>query len=158
MSHRDPNIDLLKEGVGLRNARKSRCTLPDCNKFLTAYQGPGSDTLCRNHQKEQAEYGGYGKINRPHSFHRNDVCNCCGQNIEDDPRWLKAETFFGIVLSDKQRNEIKRRYNHGDHEHRKSDGGDDTSDNTNPYCSFCHWVKTVINNDGRKGDLFTENA
>jgi len=37
MTLRDPNLDLLKEGVALRNARKTRCSVEGCEKFLTAF-------------------------------------------------------------------------------------------------------------------------
>jgi hypothetical protein len=134
-------------------AGKTTCTVEGCDKPLTNMQGPGSELLCREHQLLHIEYGGYGKTDRMHTFHRSDTCACCGQNINDDPRWEKAEKFFDVVLNEKQRHEIKRRYNHGDHNFRKADGGDDSAENTNAYCTFCHWVKTVINNDGRKSDL-----
>ena len=132
------------------------CSVPGCGKPLTHMQGPGSGVLCREHQLQQREYGGYGRIDRPHTFHRSDVCSCCGQNINDDPRWEKAQTFFGISLTEEQKHEIKRRYNHGDHSFRKADGGEDSAENIAALCSFCHWVKTVINDDGRKSILKEE--
>lgn len=128
------------------------CSVPGCGQPLTHMLGPGSDSLCRDHQLLHIEYGGYGRLDRPHTFHRSDTCACCGQDINNDPRWAKAQEFFGITLTEKQKHEIKRRYNHGDHDFRKADGGDDSEDNTNAYCTFCHWVKTVINNDGRKAE------
>lgn len=129
------------------------CTIPGCNELLTFFKGPGNDLFCRDHQVEQIHYGGYGRAGREHTFHRNDVCQCCGQDINHDPRWEKAEAFFGVKLDNLQKHEVKRRYNHGDHGFRKADGGDNSADNTNAYCSFCHWVKTVINNDGRKSSV-----
>lgn len=136
----------LKKGLG------KVCSVPGCGKPLTQMQGPGEDKLCRDHQVEQREYGGYGRMDRPHTFHRSDICSCCGQNINDDVRWEKAQEHFGVVLTEAQKHEIKRRYNHGDHDFRKADGGDDSANNTNPLCSFCHWVKTVIFNDGRRAN------
>lgn len=148
---RNPNKDRLKGASVLKEQIRleTKCSLSDCNKPLTIFDGPGSDKYCREHQLESIEYGGYGRGDRPHTFHRSDTCDCCGQNINDDPRWEKAQEFFGIVLTEAQKNEIKRRYNHGDHNFRKADGGDDSAENTNAFCSFCHWVKTVINNDSR---------
>jgi hypothetical protein len=128
------------------------CCVDKCNSPLTPYKGPGQDNRCIKHQIEDRNYGGYGRIDRPHTFHRRDVCDCCGQDINDDPRWELAQTFFGVDLTEPQKHEIKRRYNHGDHDHRKSDGGDNSAENTNAFCTFCHWVKTVINNDGRRGE------
>jgi len=148
---RDPNKDKQKGfSVLVEQARlKSVCSIEGCNTGLTLFEGPGSDSLCRLHQLECVEYGGYGKIHRPHTFHRADICECCEQDINTDPRWKKAQAFFGIVLTEDQKHEIKRRYNHGDHDFRKADGGSDAKENINAYCSFCHWVKTVINHDVR---------
>jgi hypothetical protein len=121
---------------------------------VSVFDGPGSDKLCRTHQLQTVDYGGYGKLERPHTFHRSDVCSCCGHDINDDSRWEKAQTFFGVFLTETQKHEIKRRYNHGDHNGtRKSDGGDDSAENIAAMCSFCHWVKTVIFDDGKKGSL-----
>lgn len=126
------------------------CTIPGCCELLTFFKGPGNDLYCREHQVEQVAWGGYGRTGKEHTFHRNDVCQCCGKNINDDDRWVLAEQYFGVELNELQKHEIKRRYNHGDHDHRKADGGDNSAENTNAFCSFCHWVKTVINNDGRR--------
>ena len=65
-----------------------------CSKPISKMTGPGSDKLCRLCQIQQREYGGYGRIDRPHTFHRSDVCSCCGQDINEDPRWKKAQVFF----------------------------------------------------------------
>ena len=143
-------FDKMKNGSQILQDVGKVCFIDGCNKPLTPYKGPGQDKLCREHQVEQVSYGKYGRYDRPHTFHRSDVCDCCGQDINLDPRWKKAQEFFKVELTEEQRHEIKRRYNHGDHNHRKADGGDHSSDNINAYCSFCHWVKTVINNDGRK--------
>jgi len=74
MTLRDPNLDLLKEGTALRNARKTRCSIEGCENFLTAYQGPGSDTLCRNHQKNLADYGGLATTKKSYSQNLNRLC------------------------------------------------------------------------------------
>ena len=47
--------------------------------------------------------------------------------------------------------------NHGDHNTPRADGGSDLKENANAFCSFCHWVKTVIFNDGRK-KIFLEDV
>ena len=130
-------------------ANPKYCILEDCSNEITPYKGYGQDVLCAQHQSESVEYGGYGRYEREHTFHRSDVCQCCGKDINDDERWDLAQKYFNVELDEIQKHEIKRRYNHGDHEHRKADGGNNSAENTNAYCSFCHWVKTVINNDGR---------
>ena len=150
-------FDKPKSLAQIRKELGKVCSVPNCGKPLTNMLGPGNASLCRDHQIEQREYGGYGRIDRPHTFHRSDICSCCGQNINDDPRWEKAQEYFGITLSEEQKHEIKRRYNHGDHSFRKADGGGDDADNVQALCSFCHWVKTVIHNDGRKSEI-TENT
>ena len=153
---RDPNKDKLKSPSVLKEQIKVNLTgcIDGCNELVSVFDGPGSDKLCRPHQLQTVEYGGYGKLERPHTFHRSDVCSCCGHDINDDSRWEKAQTFFGVFLTETQKHEIKRRYNHGDHNGtRKSDGGDDSAENIAAMCSFCHWVKTVIFDDGKKGSL-----
>jgi hypothetical protein len=149
---RNIKYDKVKSLASLKKEQGCVCKIPGCGKPLTQFEGPGSGVLCRDHQVQQHEYGGYGRNDRPHTFHRADVCSCCGQDIDDDPRWEKAQLFFGIVLTEEQKHEVKRRYNHGDHDFRAADGGDDSESNTNAFCSFCHWVKTVFNNDGRRAE------
>ena len=150
---RNPNKDKLKSNAVLRKQYGMTCVHEDCNKELTAFEGPGDELLCREHQTQLVEYGGYGKLDRLHTFHRNDVCDCCGKDIMEDDRWETAAKHFAVELSPKQTHEIKRRYMHGDHDFRKADGGGDTADNLNSYCSFCHWVKTVISGDGLSNRL-----
>ena len=153
---REIKYDRPKSLVQIRKELGKGCVV--CGKPLTHMKGPGSNRLCRECQLEEISWGGYGKLGKLHTFHRSDTCQCCGQDINDDPRWKLAQSFFGVALSETQKNEIKRRYNHGDHNFRKADGGDDSKENTNAFCSFCHWVKTVIYNDGRRisVDISTE--
>lgn len=158
---RNPDKDKLKSHSILKEQVKKNltCCIDGCNEPISSFEGPGCDVLCRTHQLQGIEYGGYGRIDRPHTFHRSDICVCCGQDINEDPRWEKAQIFFNRTLTEDEKHEIKRRYNHGDHNYRKADGGDNSEDNTNAFCSFCHWVKTVINNDGRKSIInYLENS
>lgn len=140
----------LKSPAQLAKELGKTCRL--CTHPLTQFQGLGSVSLCRQHQTELIEYGGYGRLDRPNTFYRADICSCCGQDVNLDPRWIKAQEYFGVILNEEEKHEIKRRYNHGDHSViRKADGGSNSADNIEAMCTFCHWVKTVINNDGRKG-------
>ena len=154
MTMRTKHEDELKSERQQQNifTKNITCAHTDCNELITFFKGPGSDKYCREHQLQLINYGGYGRSGREHTFHRADVCDCCGQDINDDPRWAKAEYFFGTAPNERQRHEIKRRYNHADHDHRKADGGEDIEENINKFCSFCHWYKTVINNDGRRAE------
>ena len=63
--------DKFKSRSQFRKDEGKTCSIPGCNDVLTSFQGPGSDCLCREHQLKQVEYGGVGKIARPHTFHRN---------------------------------------------------------------------------------------
>jgi hypothetical protein len=152
MAKKEMKWDIPKSLSRLKKDIGKCCTIAGCSKPLTHMAGLGSTRLCREDQLNQSAYGGYGRIARPHTFHRSDICTCCGQDINNDTRWNKAQEFFGTVLTTDQVHEVKRRYNHGDHNTRPMDGGDDSAENTNAFCSFCHWVKTVISNDGRKAD------
>ena len=125
------------------------CSIPGCDELITFFKGPSADLYCREHQLEGIPYGGYGRHGKEHTFHRSDVCQCCGQDINDDPRWNLAQDYVGHTLTNREIHEVKRRYNHGDHDMRKADEGNDSAENINPYCTFCHWVKTAINNDSR---------
>jgi hypothetical protein len=120
------------------------CTIPGCNKPLTHMEGPGSGVLCRTHQTNLREYGGMGRIDRPHTFHRSWVCSECGYDSLADPR-----------LADIEDEMIKRRVArvlmHGDHHgERKADGGDDSAENVKCLCFVCHAKKTILNEDYKK--------
>jgi len=138
MATRDPKMDLLKEGTALRKARKTRCTVEGCNNFLTAYQGPGSDTLCREHQKNLAEYGGMATGKKMYSHHRGTHCESCGYTPFEDEMIQAVEDL-------KLRNQIFRYVLHVDH----MDGNHENNDpeNLQTLCSRCHSIKTVINGD-----------
>lgn len=135
---RDPKMDLLKEGIALRKSRKTRCTVEGCNNFLTAYQGPGSDTLCRQHQKNLAEYGGMATGKKMYSHHRGTHCESCGYTPFEDEMIQAVEDL-------KLRNQIFRYVLHVDH----IDGNHENNDpeNLQTLCSRCHSIKTVINGD-----------
>ncbi len=152
----DPDMDKKKSPAKCIEAVNKQCEIPGCTKHLTIYQGSGQDTLCRKHQRELIDRGGYGRLEKKHTFHRADVCKCCGLDIMDDPRWELAAKYFDVEFTDKQIHEIKRRNMHGDHEITRADGGDDSEENTNAYCTFCHWVKTVISGDGLRRDSLKE--
>lgn len=136
--------DKMKSPSQLEKELDHICSIPGCGKGLTHMQGPGSEVLCREHQLYQREYGGMGRIDRPHTFHRTWVCSECGTNVLEDPR-----------LADITDEDIKRRVArvlmHGDHHgERRADGGDDTKENIRSLCFVCHAKKTIINEDYKK--------
>ena len=146
---RNFKYDKMKSQSQIRQELGQTCSVPGCNKPLTTLQGPGSKKLCRDHQLSQNHYpGGYGNLKHPHTMHKSNVCDCCGQDIDEDPRIARAAAHFGGLTAE-EIHRVKRMYMHGDHNLAKSEGGNDTEENINNLCSFCHWWKTVKNNDGR---------
>ena len=136
--------DKMKTGAQMEKEIGHTCSIPGCGKSLTHMQGPGSEVLCREHQLYQREYGGMGRIDRPHTFHRTWECSECGTNVLEDPR-----------LADIDDEDVKRRVArvlmHGDHHgERRADGGDDTKENIKSLCFVCHAKKTILNEDYRK--------
>jgi hypothetical protein len=121
------------------------CKLEDCCNPLSDYEGPGSDSLCREHQLEQVEYGGMGKASRPHTFYRAWVCTKCKYDARLDPEILEIEDPWDQLV-------VMRGVMHGDHLIRKSDGGKDTKENINALCCRCHMIKTYKEKDYLKGN------
>lgn len=92
----------------------------------------------------QREYGGMGRIDRPHTFHRDWVCSECGYNALEDPRLQDIE-------DEMVKRRVARVLMHGDHNiTRRADGGDDSAGNVKCLCVVCHAKKTVINEDYKK--------
>lgn len=146
---RDPGKDRMKSQSVLKEQDRAGCIcrLEDCNQLLTIFDGPGSDSLCRQHQLEQVEYGGMGKADRPHTFYRNWVCEDCGYDPrEDDKR-------FGSILDPFHKTRAMRGVMHGDHQVRKSDGGGDSAENIRTLCVLCHMAKTYREKDYLAGKL-----
>jgi hypothetical protein len=140
---RELKWDQPKSLSQLKKEQGKVCSVPGCGKPLTHMQGPGSGVLCRDHQVQQREYGGLGRYDRPHTFHRKWVCDECGTNVLEDPRLADIED--EIV-----KRRVARILMHGDHQERQADGGDDTAVNIRSLCYVCHAKKTVLNEDYRK--------
>jgi 5-methylcytosine-specific restriction endonuclease McrA len=124
------------------------CCLDGCDRPLTIYEGPGSDSLCRLHQRNQREYNGTGRLDRPHTFHRKWVCDHCNKDVSEEVRkkYPEMETTDPEVFNRLCRNRII-----GDHIIRKADGGDDSEENLQSLCLDCNSDKTILNEDFRKG-------
>lgn len=134
------SISQLKKDLG------KVCSVPGCGKSLTHMQGPGSGSLCRDHQLMQREYGGMGRIDRPHTFHRDWVCDECGYNALEDPR-------LADIADEMTKRRVARVLMHGDHQLRQADGGDDTKENVQSLCFVCHAKKTILNEDYLKSSV-----
>jgi hypothetical protein len=145
---RDPNKDKLKSQSILKEQIKldCKCKLEDCNNPITMFEGPGSDSYCREHQLDMVEYGtGLGKADRPHTFYRGWVCVKCKYDPREDPQFDDIEDPFHKLR-------CMRGVMHGDHLERKSDGGKDTKENIQTLCCRCHMIKTYKEKDYLKGN------
>ena len=122
------------------------CTILGCDEPLSHKQGPGGNKLCRKHHKQMREYGGVGRLDRPHTFHRKWTCDWCGvdalekvrkklPHLEDaDPDLFYRQARDLIV---------------GDHIIRRKDGGDDSEENIQTLCRDCDSFKTIQAEDWR---------
>ena len=125
------------------------CCLDGCDRPLSVYEGPGSNSLCRRDQLKQIEYNGVGRLDRPHTFHRKWVCDHCGKDVMQEVRnkYPELEEKDPIKFNRLCRNRII-----GDHKIRQADGGDDSEDNLQSLCLDCNSDKTILNEDFRKAD------
>lgn len=141
-------FDKPKSLAQIRKELGKTCTVPGCGKPLTNMLGPGSDTLCRDHQLLQVEYGGVGKSGRLHTFHRKWVCSHCGKDVsvEVDNKYPGLKDSDPALFNRLCRNRII-----GDHIIRKSDGGDDSEGNLQSLCLDCNSDKTILNEDYKRG-------
>jgi hypothetical protein len=123
------------------------CTVDGCNKPLTHKTGIGQDLLCKEHQKNLREFGGTGRIDRPHTHHRKWVCAICNRNIQREVRdkYPNLEETDPALFSRLCRNRII-----GDHIIRKADGGRDTEENIQSLCLDCNSDKTILAEDYKR--------
>ena len=133
----------------LAQARKEldkTCSVPGCGKPLTNMLGPGSDSLCREHQLGLKEYGGMGRMDRPHTFHRKMYCEECSYSPFDDPKYSVYKQSNPDLFNRLCRNQLI-----GDHQHRQADGGSDEESNIRTLCLRCNSDKTILNEDYKRG-------
>tara|TARA_B100000902_G_C27321759_1_gene925130 strand:- start:3594 stop:4034 length:441 start_codon:yes stop_codon:yes gene_type:complete len=140
MAVRNPSKDKLKSNAVLKEQLEVKCMLEDCDNTLSIYDGPGSNSLCRDHQLECVEYGGMGKPERPWTFYRTMVCAKCGYNPTEDSQFEEIDDEY-------HRLRVMRAIMHGDHIHLKSQGGANTADNIQTLCVKCHMIKTYKEKD-----------
>jgi len=146
---RDSNQDKLKSAAKLKEQKilKKTCSAPGCNKPLTNYEGPKSNSLCRSHQLQLREYGGLGRIDRPWTFARKWTCDWCGYSPLNDP-WFDNPP---IPFEDEvHKNQVQRGTLVGDHNIRKVDGGSDCEKNVQTLCQNCNSKKTSLYRDFRR--------
>jgi len=129
------------------------CTVEGCNSPLTQKTGPGQNLLCRAHQKNLREFGGTGRIDRPHTHHRTWICVKCSKDAREEVRknYLHIEEQDPALFSRLCRNRVV-----GDHIIRKADGGDDSPENIQTLCLECNSDKTILEDDWRNKDCIQE--
>jgi len=147
---RDYRHDKIKNPGQLKRDLGKACKV--CGKPVSQFEGPGSDALCREHQILQREYGGPGRIDRPHTFHRSWICSCCGKDVQAEVDRLHP------TLKETQPdlfNRLCRNRVIGDHIVRRTDakamGWTDEQinhpDNLQTLCLDCNSDKTILNED-----------
>lgn len=141
-----PTQDKRKSAAKLKEQfeKKLTCTLEGCCNPLTTFDGPGSGKLCREHQVEQREYGGLGRIDRPWSFSREWTCAWCGYSPKEDPWFDNPPVPFE---SEVHKNQAMRSTLVGDHMLRKVEGGTHDKKNVQTLCTLCDRKKTALFRD-----------
>lgn len=135
---RDPNKDQKYKKISEMRASK-QCVLDGCIRPLTHFQGPGSLSLCREHQLYLRDYGGPGRLDRPYTFWKKDYCESCGRRPSlDNPKIVK--------LKEPIRTSVGRMMLHVDHQTIRKQGTDHP-DNLVTLCVECHQLKTYSNAD-----------
>jgi 5-methylcytosine-specific restriction protein A len=137
---RDFRWDTLKPMSRRRIEIGRKCTVPGCCNDLTAYLGPGSDTMCRDHQINLVGYGGTGYQGRDHTHHRKWKCDWCTYDPREDPR-------FDVITDPKVKLAAMRACLIADHKERKADGGSDEEGNIQTLCNVCNNIKTMMGGD-----------
>jgi 5-methylcytosine-specific restriction endonuclease McrA len=142
---RDPKFDRPKGLAQIQKDMGKVCKA--CGEPVSNFEGPGSDVLCRHHQINQREYGGMGRLDRPHTFHRKHTCDICGKDVAEEVR----KKFPGLEESNpKLFNRLVRNRVIGDHHgDRKADGGSDYAENVRSLCLDCNSDETILKEDYR---------
>lgn len=144
--------DRLKSLAIIRRQVESgaTCQLDGCSEPVSNMTGPGGDRLCRKHQLDQREYGGPGRIDRPHTFHRRWICDHCGIDVSAEV----AQKYPGLEDEDPVLfNRLCRNRIIADHIVRQADGGDNSAQNIQSLCLDCNADKTILNEDFRKAKI-----
>lgn len=144
---RDPKND-IKMNIGTVTYRISNttCTLPGCSDHLTIFKGPGSNSLCRNHQLMQREYGGHGRLDRPYTFWKKNHCEECGHSPIKHNKKIKAlpqpyRQILGMMMLHVDHLEVggQSKYTKGHEINHPA--------NLKTLCQECHMLKTYTSGD-----------
>jgi hypothetical protein len=141
--------DVRKSPAVIKRQLKNNliCCVDGCGTPISQMSGPGSDVLCRIHQLKQREYGGMGRYDRPHTFHRGMICAECGKDVgaEVERKHSGIKESNPKLFSRLCRNRVI-----ADHKIRRADGGDDSAENIQNLCLDCNSDKTILNEDYRR--------
>jgi hypothetical protein len=143
--------DLTKSLEQAQRDHGKICKVPGCGQPLTSFQGPGCRIYCRDHQVGTVNYGGLGTPGAMHSHHRRWLCDWCGYDPREDPR-------FDRITNPAIKFSAQRACLIGDHKERKADGGLDTEDNIQTLCNVCNNIKTMMNGDTIAASKKSSNA
>jgi 5-methylcytosine-specific restriction endonuclease McrA len=146
ISLRLPEQDKRKSAAKLKEQydKKLTCIIDGCNHAISKHDGPGSGKLCREHQLQQREYGGPGRVDRPWTFSRDWTCTWCGYNPKEDPWFENPPIPFENEV---HKNQVMRSTLIADHLVRKVDGGGHGKDNVQTLCQTCNSKKTALFKD-----------
>jgi len=138
---RDPNKDNLKKELMITRQTGNLCKIPNCENTVTIFEGPGSEVLCRDHQLQCKEYGGFGNPAEPHTFFRDWICSnpLCNYDPRKDPAFEELEEPLKSTAMKYQM--------HGDHIVPRALGGTDEKENIQVLCKKCHDIKSFKNGD-----------
>jgi 5-methylcytosine-specific restriction endonuclease McrA len=138
---KDPNKDNLKTELMITRQHEKICKIPNCEGTITIFEGPGSEVLCRDHQLQCKEYGGFGNPAEPHTFFRDWICSnpLCNYDPRKDPAFDELEEPLKSTAMKYQM--------HGDHIVPRALGGTDAKENIQVLCKKCHDIKSFKNGD-----------
>jgi len=135
---RNPDKD-VKYKVISEMRKLIKCELDGCDNPLTHYQGPGSQSLCREHQLRLREYGGPARRDRPWTFWKKDHCEDCGHTPhKDNPKIAELKEPVSKILG--------MMMLHVDHKTVRRKGGNHPK-NLVTLCQECHMLKTYLSGD-----------
>ena len=139
---RNPDKDNLKNELMITRQHNKICKIPGCDRTITIFEGPGSEVLCRDHQLQCKEYGGFGNPAEPHTFFRDWVCSnpLCQYDPRNDPAFNEIEDPYLKLTAMKYQM-------HGDHIVPRALGGTDAKENIQVLCKKCHDIKSFKNGD-----------